>query len=161
MYQPDCGTAHPMLPNRLSIVNTSCSLALQIFIYQWGAEGCGVQHIFMSDWRALITPQMPPWTACVHFPDSYPVDVSHLSFNFSVCCYSSVSISVVVILYIVHLVNIHVCTQSSLIHCCTPRALDNSFFITAQIFDYASLNCSYCRLISLMLSNILLKKYVS
>ncbi len=30
----------------------------------------------------LLSPRRPPWTACVHFPDSYPVDVFHLSFNF-------------------------------------------------------------------------------
>ncbi len=28
----------------------------------------------------------PPWTACVHFPDSYPIDLSHLSFNFNFLC---------------------------------------------------------------------------
>jgi len=27
-------------------------------------------------------PRRTPWTACVDFPDSYPIDVSHLSFNF-------------------------------------------------------------------------------
>jgi hypothetical protein len=31
---------------------------------------------------SLMTPKWPPWTACVHFTDSYPVEVSHLSFNF-------------------------------------------------------------------------------
>ncbi len=29
----------------------------------------------------LWPPRRPPWTASVHFPDSYPVDVSHLNFN--------------------------------------------------------------------------------
>ncbi len=33
MYQTECGTAHPVLLNRLSKVNISCGLALQIFIY--------------------------------------------------------------------------------------------------------------------------------
>jgi hypothetical protein len=36
-----------------------------------------------------------PWTASIHFPDSYPIYVFNLSFNFSVCCYSRVSISVI------------------------------------------------------------------
>ncbi len=71
MYRTDYCAAHPVLLNRLSKVNTSCGLAQQIFIYYRGAEVCGVQHIFMSD-----------WTAFVHFPDSYPIDVFHLSFNF-------------------------------------------------------------------------------
>jgi hypothetical protein len=89
MYRTDCDTAHPVLLNRLSKVNPS-------FIYKWGAEGRGEggYHMLMSDWRAIMTPRRPPWTACVHFPNSYPTDVSHLSFNFlSVCCYSMVSIS--------------------------------------------------------------------
>ncbi len=56
MYRTDCCAAHPVLLNRLSKVITSCGLGRQIFIYQWRAEVCGVQHIFMSDWRALMTP---------------------------------------------------------------------------------------------------------
>jgi hypothetical protein len=31
---------------------------------------------------ALITPRWPPWPACVHFRDLYPINVSHLSINF-------------------------------------------------------------------------------
>ena len=39
--------------------------------------------MFMTNRSALMTPPlMPPWTASVHFPDSYPIDVFHLSFNF-------------------------------------------------------------------------------
>jgi hypothetical protein len=30
----------------------------------------------------LWHPRRPPWKACVHFRDSYPIDVSHLSLNF-------------------------------------------------------------------------------
>ncbi len=82
MYRTDCDTAQPVLLNRLSKVNTSCGPARQIFIYMWGAEGREGYHILMSDWRAIMTTQMPPWTACVHFPDLYPIDVSQLSFNF-------------------------------------------------------------------------------
>jgi hypothetical protein len=54
-------------------VNTSCGPARQIFIYQWGA-----------DWleRSYDLPRRPPWTASIHFRDSYPIDFSHLSFNF-------------------------------------------------------------------------------
>jgi hypothetical protein len=36
----------------------------------------------LSYWSALMTPRRPSWTACVHFRNSYPIDVSHLSFNF-------------------------------------------------------------------------------
>ena len=34
----------------------------------------------MRQYVVLVMTQ--PWTACVHFPDSYPIDVFHLSFNF-------------------------------------------------------------------------------
>jgi hypothetical protein len=30
----------------------------------------------------MTPPRMPPWTASVHFPDLYPIDVFHLNFNF-------------------------------------------------------------------------------
>jgi hypothetical protein len=30
----------------------------------------------------LWSPKRPPWTAWIHFPDSYPIDILHLSFNF-------------------------------------------------------------------------------
>jgi hypothetical protein len=30
----------------------------------------------------LWPPRRPPWTACVHFRDSDPINVSHLRFNF-------------------------------------------------------------------------------
>ncbi len=41
-------------------------------------------------------PRRPPWTACVHFHDSNPIDVSHLSFTFLCLSLLQVSISVVV-----------------------------------------------------------------
>ncbi len=41
MYRTDCVTAHPVLPNQLSKVNTSCSLALQIYIYYWELKAAG------------------------------------------------------------------------------------------------------------------------
>ncbi len=41
-------------------------------------------HMFMSNWTTLITPPTGhPRTANVHFRDSYPIDVSDLSFYFS------------------------------------------------------------------------------
>jgi hypothetical protein len=39
--------------------------------------------MFMSDWSALMTPSRPPWTACVHFRNLYPIDVSQLSYPLS------------------------------------------------------------------------------
>jgi hypothetical protein len=58
MYRTDCDTAHPVLLNRLSKVNTSCGPARLIFIYMWGDEGRGgIPYIKMSDWRAFMTPQ--------------------------------------------------------------------------------------------------------
>ncbi len=94
MYRTDCCPAHPVLLNQLSKVNTSCGLARQIFIYQWGAEVCGVQHIFMSDWRALVTPPeghpgQLAYTFLIRILQTSFVSVS----IFSVCCYSRVSIS--------------------------------------------------------------------
>ena len=97
MYRTDCCPAHPVLLNRLSKVNTSCGLGRQIFIYQWGAEVCGVQHIFMSDWRALMTlteghPGQLAYTFLIRILQTSFISVS----IFSVCCYSRVSISMVV-----------------------------------------------------------------
>ncbi len=82
MYRTDCVTAPPVLPNRLSKVNTSCGLALQIFIYQWELKAASFSIYLCLTLELLWPPRMPPWTACVHFPDSYPIDVSHLSCNF-------------------------------------------------------------------------------
>ncbi len=83
MYRTVCVTAHPVLPIRLSKVNTSCGLALQIFIYQWELKAVGFS-IYLCLTLELLwpPPRVPPWTACVHFPDSYPIDVSYPSFNF-------------------------------------------------------------------------------
>ncbi len=83
MYRTDCGTANPVLLNRLWKINTSCDPARQIFIYQWGAEGLEGYHMLKSDWRAIMTPhkatldsmRTPVWIL-------YPIDVSHLSVNF-------------------------------------------------------------------------------
>ncbi len=100
MYRTDCCTAHPVLLNRLSKVNTSCGLAPLIFIYQWGAEVFVVQHIFMSDWRALMTPpeghpgqRQLAYTFLIRILQTSFISVSF----FTVCSYSRVSISVVVL----------------------------------------------------------------
>ncbi len=63
----------------------SCQAEIQLQVVQVGSCRVGgiVYCMFMFDWSALITPQKATlWTACVHFRDSYPIDVSHLSFNF-------------------------------------------------------------------------------
>ncbi len=44
--------------------------------------GDSIPGMFMSDWSFLMTPQKATLAACVHFRYSYPIDVSHLSFNF-------------------------------------------------------------------------------
>ena len=42
-----------------------------------------------------MTPRRQPWTACVHFPDSYPIVASQLSFNFLCLLFLCVSISMI------------------------------------------------------------------
>jgi hypothetical protein len=82
-----------MVPDRLGTIQTVllgavCShvparpAARQGFSYKWEAAGWGKKYMCIFDWSALKTPRRPPWTACVYFRDSYPIDVSHLSFNF-------------------------------------------------------------------------------
>ncbi len=52
---------------------------LQFTVENWKLGGW---HMLMFDWSALMTPRRQPWTEIVHFGDSYPIDVSHLSINF-------------------------------------------------------------------------------
>ncbi len=53
--------------------------------YKWGAAGWGNGICLYLDWNALMAPQKAILeTACVHFLDSYPIDVSHL--RFSILC---------------------------------------------------------------------------
>jgi hypothetical protein len=53
----------------------------------WGPKKSrypGLMSPYYVHWSALMTPKkVTPWTACVHFRDSYPIDVSHLSSKFS------------------------------------------------------------------------------
>ncbi len=67
--------------------------ARPIFSYKWGAAGWGEQYMFRFDWCPYDSPRRPPWTACVHFHDSYPIDVSHLNFNILCLMLLQVSIS--------------------------------------------------------------------
>ncbi len=66
----------------------------QSFSYKWGAAGWGEKYMFMFDWSALIPPppRRPPWTAWVHFRDSYRIEVSHL--NVSILCQLLLLISI-------------------------------------------------------------------
>ncbi len=45
-------------------------------------RGFGVYSCLSLTGALLWTPRRQHWTACVHFRDSYPIDVSHLSFKF-------------------------------------------------------------------------------
>jgi hypothetical protein len=48
--------------------------------YKWEAAGWGNGICLYLDWNALMTPQKATLeTACVHFLDSYPIDVTHLT----------------------------------------------------------------------------------
>ncbi len=86
------GTRKTVVPNRL------CCQVLSVLMYRyrpgqlpcratlikWGAAGWGKYNLFIR----------PPWTACVvHFRDLYPLDFSHLSFNFLCLLLLWVSIS--------------------------------------------------------------------
>ncbi len=47
----------------------------------------------MFDWSALMSPQKATLDSCIHFCDSYPIDVTHLSFDFLRLLRLKVSIS--------------------------------------------------------------------
>ncbi len=70
MYRPG------QLPGRVSVLSGDLQ------------AGGGIAYMFMFDQSALMIPRRPPWTACVHFRDSYPFDVSYLSFLFSLSAVS-------------------------------------------------------------------------
>ncbi len=58
---------------------------------QWGAAGWGEWYMCCLAGMLLMTPQKATLDSlrCVHFRDSYPIDVAHLNFNIlCVCCYS-------------------------------------------------------------------------
>ncbi len=68
--------------NRLFKVNTSCGTAGRSSFIS-GELKDGWDSICLWLTGVLLWPtRMPPWTASVHFPDSYPIDVFHISFNF-------------------------------------------------------------------------------
>jgi hypothetical protein len=80
MYRTDCVTAHPVLPNRLSKVNTSCGLPCR--------------SSFMSDFRVLMAPPecRPGQLAYTFLIRILSTPLASVSI-YSVFCYSSVSIS--------------------------------------------------------------------
>ncbi len=84
-YRTDCGSVHRLCTCGDCLVSSLMyrphPAARQVFSYKWGAVGWGEQHMLMFDCSALMTPRKPPWTACVHVRDSYPIDVSQLNFN--------------------------------------------------------------------------------
>ncbi len=84
MYRTDCCAAHPVLLNRLSRVNRSEAadwpgrssfISGELKSVEYSIYLCLTGELFWP-------PRRPPWTACVHFPDLYPIDVFHLSFKF-------------------------------------------------------------------------------
>jgi hypothetical protein len=44
--------------------------------------GGGIAYIYVWLERYYDPPEGRPWTGCIHFYDSYPINVFHLSFNF-------------------------------------------------------------------------------
>ncbi len=54
----------------------------QSFIFRLGAAGWREKYMNFLAWSTLMTPPPPAPTASLHFRASYPIDVSHLSFNF-------------------------------------------------------------------------------
>ncbi len=61
----------------------------------------GNSIVFVSDWSSLMTPQKATLNIMrtVHFRDLYPVNVSHLNFNFLCLLLLKLSISVDEILF--------------------------------------------------------------
>ncbi len=75
MYRP-C-----QLPGRASNISGELGWGGKVYIYVW--LECSYDP-----------PRRQSWTACVHFRDSYPIDISHPSFNFLYLLLLQVSISV-------------------------------------------------------------------
>jgi len=68
--------------NRLFKVNTSCGLAgRSSFISGELKDGWDSLCLWLTG-ALLWPPRMPHWTASIHLPDLYPIDVFQLSFNF-------------------------------------------------------------------------------
>ncbi len=84
-YRTDCvvGGVRSHVPARPA--------ARQSFSCKWGAAGWGESMYLCLTGVLLWLPRRPPWTVCIHFHDSYPVDISHpltSVSSFSVCCCS-------------------------------------------------------------------------
>jgi hypothetical protein len=94
MYRTDCDTAHPVLLNRLSKVNTSCGPAGRSSFISGELKGGEGYHILMFDWRAIMTPPEghPGEHAYTFLIRILSTFLSSVSIS-SVCYYSSVSIS--------------------------------------------------------------------
>jgi hypothetical protein len=94
MYRTDCDTAHPVLLNRLSKVNTNCGWPGRSSFISGELKGGEGYHILMSDWRAIMTPPEghPGQHVYTFLIRILSTSLSSVSI-FSVCCYSSESIS--------------------------------------------------------------------
>jgi hypothetical protein len=82
--------AKPVIENKHKLRPGPADLHLLV-----GAEGelWVLTYIYVWLYSSYGRPRMPPWTACIHFADSYPFDVSHLSFNFSLSAVTLVYLS--------------------------------------------------------------------
>ncbi len=74
----------------------------------------------------LWHPRRAPWTICVHFRDSYPIDVSHPVSIFSVCCWSRYLSLSVTLSSLVKYVLCAMCTHQIIVSKSIPAATYSS-----------------------------------
>jgi hypothetical protein len=76
MVPEDCGTVQTVLLRAVRSHVPARPAPRQSFSYNWGAAVWGGKYMFMLNWSALLAPKKVPWTACVHFCDSYLINIS-------------------------------------------------------------------------------------
>ncbi len=69
------------MKNRLFKVSTSCGLAGRSSFISGELKDCWDSICLWLTGALLWPPRMPPWTASVHFPDSYPILSAQFQFS--------------------------------------------------------------------------------
>jgi hypothetical protein len=89
------------------------------------------------------TPERKPWTqwtACVHFPDSYSIDVFHLSFNFLCLLFLCVSISMVLTLLLCVLLLTAPLSSPQVTLTFQPSPPDQVFWTKKEVYYQPTIN---------------------
>ncbi len=92
-YWTDCVPVQTVLLGAVHFHVPARPAARQIS-YKWVAADWGNSICLCLTRVFLWPPRKPPWIVCIHFRDSYPIDVSHLNFNIFSVLLLQVSISV-------------------------------------------------------------------